>query len=173
VRVTPPYPIDTDRLRLRPFLPDDLADYHAVMGQDLVGLELPAGRGFTLEETQSLLETWLGHWDYHGFGPFAVIERDSGDLLGHSGLRLLYDDSDPELLYALRSESWGLGYATEAARGVIDWATRSTRIASLVAYARTENLRSQRVLVNCRFIQVGEVSRWGLELFEYRRDMRR
>jgi ribosomal-protein-alanine N-acetyltransferase len=165
--------VETDRLRLRPFASDDLAAYHAVMSEHLVGLELPTGRGFSLEETESLLDTWVGHWEVHGFGPWAVIERDSGDLLGHSGLRLLDDVSDPELLYALRSASWGLGYATEAARAGVSWALADGRAAALVSYVRVDNDRAQRVLDNCRFLRAGEVSRWGLEHYEYRRDLSR
>lgn len=165
--------LDTDRLHLRPFAADDLTAYHAVMSDRLVGLELPSGRGFTLEETESLLETWLGHWEVHGFGPWAVIERQSGDLLGHSGLRLLDDVSDPELLYALRSASWGLGYATEAARAGVAWALADRLAGGLVSYVRVENDRAQRVLDNCRFVRTGELSRWGLEHYEYRRTLPR
>ena len=81
--------IRTERLLLRPLVEADLDAYHLVMSQDAVGSQLPRGRGFTIDETRALIEHWLRHWSEHGFGPWAVIDDESGALMGHCGLQRL------------------------------------------------------------------------------------
>ncbi|HZU87756.1 MAG TPA: GNAT family N-acetyltransferase [Stellaceae bacterium] len=57
--------------------------------------------------------------------------------------------------YALAPEAWGKGYATEAARAIIDASFLLTHAVEILATARIENLASRRVLEKCGFVHQG------------------
>jgi RimJ/RimL family protein N-acetyltransferase len=102
---------------------------------------------------------WLERWDDNGCGPFSIVRREDGRWLGRAGI-LVWDTrgdwrhgtlagsgehAQPELGWALASEHWGHGYATEAARAVRDWAYAELGPGRLVSVIRPDNIRSQAV----------------------------
>jgi RimJ/RimL family protein N-acetyltransferase len=89
------------------------------------------------------------HWDAHGWGTFAVRERDTGDLVG---LGILATPSFlPEILPAtevgwrIGRDRWGRGYAPEAARAVVGFAFGELGLDRVVSCIHTENAASVRV----------------------------
>ena len=61
----------------------------------------------------------------------------------------------PELGYWLGLSYWGQGFATEAARAVIDYAFADLKLESIQAGARVTNPASRRVLEKCGFQWTG------------------
>jgi RimJ/RimL family protein N-acetyltransferase len=57
--------------------------------------------------------------------------------------------------YALAPEAWGKGYASEAARSIVDASFLLTNAVEILASARIENAASRRVLENCGFVHQG------------------
>lgn len=57
--------------------------------------------------------------------------------------------------YALAPEAWGKGYASEAARAIIDASFLLTHAVEILATARIENAASRRVLEKCGFVHQG------------------
>jgi RimJ/RimL family protein N-acetyltransferase len=57
--------------------------------------------------------------------------------------------------YALAPEAWGKGYASEAARAIVDASFQLTNAVEMLASARTENPASRRVLEKCGFVFAG------------------
>lgn len=60
-----------------------------------------------------------------GFGFAIVIEKSTGDLVGHCGLKrvdnpLAKNLGDLEIGWLIREDRWRLGYAEEAVRAVLD-----------------------------------------------------
>ena len=101
---------------------------------------------------------WIQAWldgctrDYQkeGWGPFAVIETSSGNLIGYCGLFTFPDVNgrpEIELGYRFARASWGQGYATEAVLGVRDYAFHSLGITRLIAMIDPSNAASIRVAV--------------------------
>jgi RimJ/RimL family protein N-acetyltransferase len=84
---------------------------------------------------------------------FSVTLTD-GTLIGVCGLASGGRDV-PEFGYWYGAEHWGHGYATEAARAVIDYAFGDLRHAALQAGARVSNPASRRVLEKCGFQWTG------------------
>lgn len=84
---------------------------------------------------------------------FAVTLED-GTLIGGCGVGTL-DGTGPELGYWLGAPFWSKGYATEAARAVIDYAFTDGGHAFLNAGARVTNPASRRVLEKCGFQWTG------------------
>jgi RimJ/RimL family protein N-acetyltransferase len=74
-------------------------------------------------------------------------------LIGLCGLDLRSDG--PELGYWLGVPHWGCGFATEAARAVIDFAFGKLDLQALQSGARVTNPASRRVLEKCGFQWTG------------------
>jgi RimJ/RimL family protein N-acetyltransferase len=82
-----------------------------------------------------------------------LIEAE-GTPVGMIGLDFSGDEG-PEIGYWLGVAHWGKGFATEAARAVIDYAFEEHAIDELVAGARVTNPSSRRVLEKCGFQWTG------------------
>jgi RimJ/RimL family protein N-acetyltransferase len=83
-----------------------------------------------------------------------LITLADGTVMGACGLSML-DRAAPEIGYWLGLAFWGNGYATEAARAVIDWAFGDGDHEALQAGARVTNPASRRVLEKCGFQWTG------------------
>ena len=81
-------------------------------------------------------------WQERGHGMFAVIARASARFLGRVGLKYWPEFDETEVGWALRSDSWGRGYATEAAGATIAWGLRAFDVPYLTAMIRPANARS-------------------------------
>ncbi len=83
-----------------------------------------------------------------GMSFYAVEERASGEFVGAVGLfpvgQLPFAPA-MEIGWRLRPESWGTGYASEAARASLAHGFGSLGLDEIVAYTTARNVRSQRV----------------------------
>jgi len=137
-------PLKTARLVVREFTPADLDGVAALFADPAVLWWEPAP--FTREQSQEWLARTLQRYREEGMGEFAVVLASDGHLVGDCGpvWREVEGRRLPELGWDLRSDEWGKGYATEAARGVLTHATDLglRRVYSLIT---PENRRSQAV----------------------------
>ncbi len=167
-RVLPPMTIETKRLRLRPFDPDDGGDLFRLYGDPRVMAIRKIGVQ-TREGSDEQLSQILDHWDRRGFGLLAVLDRDAGRFLGECGLREMAGrDSPIELSYGLLPVAWGAGLATEASMAVLDWGFGPLGLAAIHAVARADNHRSQRVMEKLGFGLVAERAGARAAVVEYR-----
>ncbi len=156
-------PIYTERLVLRPYEPDDLQQLHAVLYSDVSSMRLLGGPR-DLAGTRFALERSMTQQEITGFSFWPVMERETGLLVGEAGLFPLSPDGpDVALGYAFGARWWGRGYATEAARGVVDEAFGPLGMDRLVAITREANLGSRRVLAKLGFRMEGVRHVWGAE----------
>src|SRR5689334_19387454 len=106
---------------------------------------------YTIEQTLAHWQTWralasyLGHWQLRGFGPYAVVERSSGAMVGPVGLWFPIEWPEPEIKWSLARRFWGFGFATEAGAAVRDMAAAVLRRTRLISVIRPGNVRSQAV----------------------------
>jgi RimJ/RimL family protein N-acetyltransferase len=85
-----------------------------------------------------------------------LIMRPDDTVIGSCGIAKL-DGVNPEIGYWLGVAHWGQGYATEAARALIDHAFSELGHETLQAGARVSNPASRRVLEKCGFQWTGVV----------------
>jgi [ribosomal protein S5]-alanine N-acetyltransferase len=121
------------------------------------------------EESRQWVEKKAAHWREHGFGVYVLAEAPDGDagrpaagavagrVVGRAGLQ--YTEVDDvtviELLYALRYEEWGKGFAAEASRNLLTIAFGAMRLPEVVAVVLPGNLRSRRVVEKLGFTYDG------------------
>jgi RimJ/RimL family protein N-acetyltransferase len=103
------------------------------------------GKALTRFAAWSAFAAMIGHWTLRGFGLFAVVERETGIVVGRAGPFQPETWPDFEIGWTLRSEYWGKGYASEAARKCIEYAFTELDRPHLVSLISPENLRSIRV----------------------------
>src|SRR3569833_443645 len=115
--MTVPLSIDTPRLLLRQFAGDDWRALHEHYS-DLECTKFTFGRALTEGESWRTMASMVGHWQLRGFGPYAVVERATNEVVGTVGLWFPNDWPAPELKWALVRRFWGIGLASEAARAV-------------------------------------------------------
>lgn len=80
----------------------------------------------------------------HGFGFMLMVERASGEIVGHCGLRhvahpLAPNPQDHEIGWLVREDRWRLGYAYEAMRAVVDWGFGTFGVPQIVAITTPAN----------------------------------
>ena len=142
--------LETPRLFLRRFTPDDLDDLVALDADPAVMRYINGGRPTSREEMRDdYLPWWLAYYERGDrWGFWAAIERQTGDFLGWFHLRPLQTDpeDEPELGYRLVRSAWGRGLATEGSRALVDKAFRELGARRVHASTMKVNEASQRVM---------------------------
>jgi RimJ/RimL family protein N-acetyltransferase len=139
--------LTTRRLWLRPFGPADHDAAHAVYADPEVMRWVGHGAHRTEAETRSALRGYADALAKRGYGFVAVIERETGTLIGDAGLHPLGGRGpDIELGYTLARASWGRGYGTEIARALAEYAFGVLGATRVVAQVEPDNRASRHVL---------------------------
>lgn len=144
---TPAAPtLETPRLILRGWRPEDFEPYAAMLADDDTARFITAkGRGLTRAEAWNETVWLIGHWQLLGYGMFVVEERGTGAFLGRVGP--LHPPSWPafEMAWSLAPRARGRGYATEAARAAIGWSFETLPLGRIVSIIDPRNAASRRV----------------------------
>ena len=154
------FPIETDRLLLRPFELDDAEALHAIWSDPTAARfsdDVPDWpRPRTVEDTLRYLEAIIARQTERGYAPWAVIEKATGRLIGDCGLFPADGvGAEIELAYGLAPDVWGRGYATEAAAACLRVGFEQLGARRIVADVDPENPASLRVLEKAGFEPVG------------------
>ncbi len=160
--------LETERLVLRPLRDDDLEVYHArIFGDPDVMRYLPPGQPIPRERTQAIITRYNEHWTRCGFGVWAVVKKEAGELIGHCGLQHLTEIPEVEVLYALAKPYWGQGFATEAARASVRFGFEQVQLERIIALAVPENIGSRRVMEHIGLKYEKDTHLFGLDLVYY------
>lgn len=141
----------TDRLMLRPSWPEDAsALYNAIADERIVRNLAQAPWPYTAKDAQAFaaLEHDLIYPN------FLLFQRTHGAPRLIGGCGISNRDGQAELGYWIARPYWGLGYASEAARAVIDIAAAIGH-RHLIAGHFTDNPASGRVLHKAGFARTG------------------
>jgi RimJ/RimL family protein N-acetyltransferase len=159
----PPLPvaIETDRLIIRPFAPDDApALYEAVdQSRERVGRWLPWVSFYTDQSAaDSYIETCRRQWSDATQLPFAIFDRESGRFLGgvavHAtrlGYPTRWDWRIFETGYWLREGTEGKGYMREAVRAIVRLVFQHFNANKLALRCDARNDASRRVAESIGF----------------------
>jgi RimJ/RimL family protein N-acetyltransferase len=137
----------TRRLSLRPLAVDDVDHLVALDADPEVMRFLTGGVPSTREEVDAAVRASLDH-------RWRADTLAAGAFVGWFGLRPSAD-GEYELGYRLRRDAWGLGYATEASRALVDAAFGVLGARRVWAQTMAVNTSSRRVMERCglRFVR--------------------
>jgi len=104
----------------------------------------------------------------------AIIEKSTGQVIGHGGIGKHDDVDETEVFYGLIKSSRKNGYGTEVSKAITKWALDSFEIPYIIGTVEVENIGSQKVLERSGYSyvedQVHNVSVLGKSLdFKYYR----
>ncbi len=153
--------LETGRLRLRGYRLEDFGACAALWADPYVTRYI-GGRPLTAEESWARLLRYAGHWWLLGFGYWVLEEKSTGTFVGELGFAQWKRDIDPsinvpEAGWVLATAAHGKGYATEALKTALEWASHhfaSPRTACLI---HPENLASIRVALKCGYRETARV----------------
>lgn len=153
--------LETERLTLRHRRVEEAAVYRQLWTERDPRVPLhrqidPAGRP-TVEDIAAEIRA---EREQPGPGILAVERKDTADVIGYCGVVFHGNGSpdEPELAYELLRAAHGCGYATEAGRAVVTWASEAG-YGRLWASVRDWNVASRRVLEKLGFRETGRVER--------------
>lgn len=137
--------LETERLFLREMTPSDYGALSKIL-QDEETMYAYNG-AFDDEETQAWLNKQIARYRAHGFGLWAMVLKETGEMIGQCGLTLQTwrDRQVLEIGYLLQRAHWHRGYATEAARGCKAYAFTALDAGEVFSIIRDTNTASQRV----------------------------
>lgn len=137
--------LETTRLRLQPCRLEDVELIHTLWTDEGVRRFLFDGHVISPDEARSFVSESLSNFERYGYGLWLVLAREGGGLVGFAGL-LRSEGEMPNLIYGIRTDFWGEGYATEAARAVLSYAFEKLALPKVKADVDEPNVASVRVL---------------------------
>lgn len=137
--------LTTARLVLRPVAAQDHAALLAHWTEPDVRRFLFDGATLSAAEVAETIEDSAGDFAAGGYGVWLIQEPDGTALVGTAGLRPL-EDLGLEIFYSLAPGSWGKGYATEAARAVVEHALGPLGLPEVLAEVDEGNAASVAVI---------------------------
>ncbi|WP_284123857.1 GNAT family N-acetyltransferase [Parerythrobacter aestuarii] len=153
--------LETERLVLRTIDESDAQLQFDILNTPKVMEHL--GGVKELHEIETKHAKTMAWFAQEGFGFMMMIEKATGELVGHAGLKKVdhphaKNPGDFEIGWLVREDRWRHGYANEAMRAIIDWAFTRHDASFLVA------LTSERNVPSWRFMEkIGMVRRTDLD----------
>ncbi|HEY1421403.1 MAG TPA: GNAT family N-acetyltransferase [Candidatus Dormibacteraeota bacterium] len=147
--------LETERLLLEPVTPDHAEGINSAVVDSRPELLpwMPWAREPTMEGSRELTRRDVREWAAGHVFHFAVVERETGTILGVAGLNREGDAA--ELHYWIRTDHAGQGLTTEAARALVTWARLHLGVSRLTLWAGRDNHASRRVAEKLGFRHIG------------------
>jgi [ribosomal protein S5]-alanine N-acetyltransferase len=161
--------IETARTQLRPFEESDAEACCSWFSDPDVMQFIPGGRDATLPEVQRRIARYRKHQDKHGFSKRIILDRDTGQAIGDSGLFYLPDGKRIELGFRFAKQFWGQGYAVEVGKAWLKWFDTNLNGTPLFADVHPAHHRSQSVLRKLGFEPSHTETLYGTTMWIYER----
>lgn len=140
--------LETERLLLRTFQEDDDKSMIAINQDEKVMQFFPSVP--TEEETIAFINKVIAHQEQHGFSLYATEIEKTGEMIGFVGLLTATFEAHftpaVEIGWRLSSKHWNHGYATEAAKAVLDYAFNERKLDEVVSFTSVLNKPSIRIM---------------------------
>lgn len=160
-----PFPLETDRVLVRPFIDGDDVAMRAVYGDPEVMRHVAHGTPASHAQIAEMLEDYRRHQHEHGYGFWAVLDRQSHTVIGDVGFEAR--DEGAEFGYTLARAWWGRGLATETGSACVNTILTVFELPWLSAVVDPANPASARVLDKLGFVFTGEREAYGRTHHEY------
>lgn len=152
------YIVNTDRLGLRKFRHEDLAEFAELNADPEVMQFFPATP--SKEQSLAFMERANANIDEYGFGFWAAEILECQSFVGFVGIqRVPYETAFTpavEIGWRLARLHWGKGLATEAAHGCLKFGFEVANLRQIVSFTAIINRRSYAVMEKLGMTRVGE-----------------
>lgn len=143
--------IETERLILRELQETDAQGMFDLDSDPAVHQFLGNKPVLTIEQSLADIAYIQQQYIQNGIGRWAVIEKDSNQFVGWSGLKLIKETYNNhcnyyDLGYRFIKKFWGKGYATESAQASMKYGFYTLKLNEIIGIADIENIASIKVL---------------------------
>jgi RimJ/RimL family protein N-acetyltransferase len=157
--ISAPEEILTERMLLRkPRLSDGQLVYDRYASNSEVRrfLLFPPPKG--VQDSNEFIERCLSVWKEGTAFPYAIERSGDGEFLGMVEIRM--EGHKADIGYVIARDAWGQGYASEAAKALVDWALEQKNIYRVWAFCDAENKASARVMEKAGLEYEGRLKRY-------------
>lgn len=164
--------IQTERLILREFTLDDAEDVLAFASHpEVTRYTGDAGLVTCIEDaTRVITDTWFVDYSKHGFGRLAVVDKQTGRVIGFCGLKYLHELDEIDIGYRFLPEYWGRGIATEAAHAAMRHGREVLNLKNIIGLVMPDNIASHRVLEKIGLQKAEQISLPEADVVQVYRD---
>ena len=135
---------ETERLIVRPFVPDDAEAAFRWCGDPQVNTYMIYPLYHRAEDVRAWLETRdLDDPDNYDEG---IVLKSTGELIGSGGMAFHPDRNAWEIGYNIRADQWGNGYVVEYLKALTEQIRKVRPVEAIDGIFAAENYKSQRVM---------------------------
>ena len=159
--------LESECLIFRKLTPDDLPWLIEMRSPEPVNRFLG---GTTMQNPESLavrLQFYIDCYDKFGFGNCVMGLKETGELIGTSGLQPLEDTGEIEVGYNLSEKYWRQGYGYESAMAWLTYGFEKCGLERIVAVSYPENIGSWRIMEKCGMTYQTTEPHYGIECVFY------
>ncbi len=140
--------LETKRLFIREMVQSDLDALCTILCDEEV-MQIAYGHAFTVEEAQQWLNRNLKRYEDYGFGLWAVICKETNEMIGQCGLTMQQwrGQGILEIGFSFQKAYWHQGYAIESALACKEYAFSALNADRVYAIIRDINISSQKVAI--------------------------
>lgn len=136
---------ETKRLILREFdLSDAINFYELNLDEEVIKYTGDVAFA-SVEESKDLIRNY-DQYKKNGFGRWAVIFKETNEILGWCGLKYIDEIQQTDLGFRLHKRFWNKGYATEASTACLHLGFEHYNLQQIVGQVHRDNVASKRVL---------------------------
>lgn len=165
--------LETLRIEMRAFHPDDFDDFFALDSDPRVMKYSTGGKPAPRAAVEGAMRRVLRYPAlYPDLGAWYATRRDTGEFIGWFCFKYAGRSPDIEVGYRLMHRAWGQGFATEGATALVRFGFDDLGLHRIIGVTHKDNVASQRVLMKAGLRDRG----WGryydqrLRLFAVTRD---
>ncbi|OCR02801.1 hypothetical protein BCD67_18240 [Oscillatoriales cyanobacterium USR001] len=129
---------------------DYFPEIYRILSNPKVMQFVTTGKRSKAETKQETID-WMKHWKKHGFGPYLVLDKREGNLIGFAKLYLSSRSPWVQVGYAIDDHLWGIGLGSEIAKSLLKIGFENLGEEALAGFVRLENKPSRRILEKVGF----------------------
>ena len=151
-----------------PIGPQHRAGLIALLGDPRVGATL--GGVATAADVDVQIASMAAHWEQHGFGWYAFLDRDTGALVARGGPHWAHvaGRDEVEIGWTVAADRWNEGLATELGAASVAHAFGPLALPDVVSFTLPDNHASRRVMEKLGFAYERDTVYAGLPHVLYR-----
>lgn len=135
---------NTERLLLRSWEIEDIPHYARIVSHPDVMRYIGDGHTPSYSEAEQYVHRSMKSYEENGWSRFPILLKNTDELIGFCGFMAIDDRID--FGWRLAKAHWGKGYATEAAKAVLDLGISTYQFPEITCVVYKENKASINVI---------------------------
>src|ERR1044071_2739348 len=127
--------LETERLLIQEWQPDDWLPFRLLATDPEVMRYIGPGMTWSDDRIQQFVGRQITQAKTLGYCLWKLVDKSSGQLIGHCGLQPLWNTGEIEIGWWLARSEWGKGLATEAAHAVLQYGLTTLQFRRIIAIA--------------------------------------